>query len=106
MHCNIPARHKHVSFCVVGANFHKFGALSFEDFFHSATLRQVLRFCLWEPLETQWMAWLVQFAATHASTFGLHRFSLLQLATHLAAGELAATGLSPSTRLEAVSKEA
>ena len=42
-----------------------------------------------------------QFAATHASTFGLHRFSLLQLAAHLAAGELAATGLSPSTRLAA-----
>ena len=47
-----------------------------------------------------------QFAATYASTFGLHRFSLLQVAAHLAAGELAATGLSPSTRLEAVSEEA
>ena len=42
-----------------------------------------------------------QFAATRASTFGLHRFSLLQLAAHLAAGELAATGLAPSTRLAA-----
>src|SRR5947209_1590463 len=42
-----------------------------------------------------------QFAATRASTFGLHRFSLLQLAAHLAAGELAEIGLAPSTRLAA-----
>lgn len=46
--------------------------------------------------------------APHGATFGLHRFSLMQLASHLAAGEMAAREAAPSTRLgmEAVAARA
>ena len=47
------------------------------------------------------MAWLVSSPPRVRRPSALHRFSLLQLAAHLAAGELAATGLAPSTRLAA-----
>ena len=40
-----------------------------------------------------------EFARTHPATFGVHRFSLTQLAARLAAARLAASGLAPATGL-------
>src|ERR1700691_5310421 len=39
---------------------------------------------------------LVRFARTSGATFGLHRFSLTQLAARLAIGRLAAAGVAPN----------